>query len=260
VPLRDPTHLFTAPKYLNSGQAAFWPDLSKDHPANAIWRIVGEQCTLNDWAFESGQMVISKAGNNGLNLAALHIAAAMMDEDNRDFWFRLAEGDKDTFRWAFRILDLPYTAAPRWMSALGFLEADDTFCGHTSLQYDLVTPPGLSAPPPLFVHSNLLKHLGAWGYGGEKSGLFSYIKRMAIDDASDTSLNHANLFVRQGGMRNMCLDLKAENSEVDDKEAAGGDGANRVILEAVDQVEGNPFAGFEEMFAAAGGKTGGWDA
>lgn len=255
LPLRNPSHLFTAKSYLNRGEAAFWPDLAKDHPSNAVWRLVGETCSLNEWAFESGQIVINKAGNNGLNLAALHLAAGMMDEDARPFWFRLIDGDKDTFRWAFRILDLPYVAAPRWMSALGFLESDGTFCGHTTLQYDLVTPEGRASPPPLFVHSNLLKHLGAWGRGGEKTPLFSHIKRMAIDASTDFSLNHADLFVRHGGMRNMCLDLRATATE----ETTGGEGENRVVLVPVEDVPGNPLAGFEDMFRDAGGKVGGWD-
>jgi hypothetical protein len=42
-----------------------------------------------------GQILISKSGNNGLNLAALHVAAHMQLE--HQFYFRLSEGDKDTF-------------------------------------------------------------------------------------------------------------------------------------------------------------------
>ena len=80
VPLRDPTHLFDAPLYLEHGRAAFWPDLYKDHTDNGIWRMVGEPCDMDHWTFESGQIVIDKAGNGGLNLAALHIAAYMQRE------------------------------------------------------------------------------------------------------------------------------------------------------------------------------------
>jgi alpha 1,2-mannosyltransferase len=61
IPLRDPTKLFNSERYLNRGaRAAFWPDLSKDHVDNAIWRIIGDECTLDDWTFESGQIVIDK--------------------------------------------------------------------------------------------------------------------------------------------------------------------------------------------------------
>lgn len=130
VPLRTLKHLFSAPLYTENGRAAFWPDISKDHADNAIWRLVGDTCHLKEWTFESGQIVLDKRGNNGNNLAALWMAAAMMDQ--HDFWFTMCGGDKDTFRWAFRMLDLPYTPAPRWLSALGVLnEFDDNkrFCG-----------------------------------------------------------------------------------------------------------------------------------
>lgn len=126
APLRDPSHLFHSPTYTDHGRAVFWPDLSKDHPDNAIWRLVGEQCTLDDWTFESGQMVIDKSGNRGLNLAALWLAAAMMDD--RDFWFKMCGGDKDTFRWAWRMLDLDFGRSPRWHSSVGFVEKEG-YCG-----------------------------------------------------------------------------------------------------------------------------------
>lgn len=276
MPLRSPVHLFDAPNYVAGGRAAFWPDLSKDHAKNAVWRVMGEACTLAEWTFESGQLVVSKAGNQGLNLAALHIAAAMMaddagsphsgngdDDDDaahlsaRGFWLKMCGGDKDAFRWAFRALDIGYVPAPRWMSALGFLNgADGRFCGHTTLQHDLVTPTGYTAPPPLFVHANLLKHLGGgggFGTGPGRQRLFSHVKRMALDDAGITSLNYARMTVYTGP-RNMCLDLGVEDSA----EAAQGLGENKVETVEVAQLEGNPFDGFEDLFFAAGGKVGGW--
>lgn len=126
VPLRKVDELFDAQVYQENGRAAFWPDIYKDHVTNAVWRVIGETCSLNEFTFESGQIVIDKAGNNGLNTAALWLAAGM--SFHHDFWFKLSGGDKDTFRWAFRALDIPYAAAPRWMSALGIMDGDK-FCG-----------------------------------------------------------------------------------------------------------------------------------
>jgi len=126
APLSDPSHLFNAPIYTTNGRAAFWPDLSKDHPDNAIWRLIGEQCTFDDWTFESGQMVIDKSGNGGLNLATLYLASAMMDD--KDFWFKMCGGDKDTFRWAWRALDLDFGRSPRWMSSVGIMNRGK-YCG-----------------------------------------------------------------------------------------------------------------------------------
>ncbi|KAJ9122426.1 hypothetical protein QFC22_001851 [Naganishia vaughanmartiniae] len=153
IPLRDPTHLFESQRYTDNGRAAFWPDLSKDHVDNAIWRIIGDECDLDNWTFESGQIVIDKAGNDGLNLAALHLAAYM--QADHDFWFHMCGGDKDTFRWAFRALDIPFAVSPMWAVPLGQRNGYDNgrFCGHTVLQYDLETIPGEEEPRPLFVHS-----------------------------------------------------------------------------------------------------------
>ena len=46
-------------------------------------------------ADEKGQIIFNKAGNNGLNLAVLHLANHMMD--NEDMYGFLSYGDKDTF-------------------------------------------------------------------------------------------------------------------------------------------------------------------
>lgn len=62
IPLRDPTYLFDTPSYTKEGggKAAFWPDLSKDHVDNAVWRVMGVPCDLEDFTLESGQIVIDK--------------------------------------------------------------------------------------------------------------------------------------------------------------------------------------------------------
>ncbi|WOO83646.1 Alpha-1,2-mannosyltransferase MNN2 [Vanrija pseudolonga] len=254
LPLRSLGHLFDAEVVQDTG-AAFWPDLSKDHADNAIWRIVGEACTLDQWTFESGQIVVDKRGNDGLNLAALWLAAGMMDD--RDWWFRMCGGDKDTYRWAWRVLDIPYATSPRWMSALGFLNPHEggRFCGHTMLQYDLVTPKGFTEPPPLFVHSNLLKHLG--GSTRERGNVFTHIKRMAADTIDDPSLNYAHMHVYTGAGQGMCLDLDMHDTA---KQALSEDQLNSQVpltLE-VGELDGQPFKGFEDAFFDAGGFVGGW--
>ncbi|KAG8862786.1 hypothetical protein FRB96_000796 [Tulasnella sp. 330] len=259
IPLRNPSHLFNSPIYLDDDtRAVFWPDLSKDHATNAIWRLIGDQCTLDHWTFESGQIVIDKAGNHGLNLAALWIASGMMGSgpDGRDFWFHMCGGDKDTFRWAFRVLRLNWGSPPRWMSALGGLsEMANRFCGHTTLQYDLVIPKGFTQPPPLFVHSNLLKHLGKSGI--TLGNTFTHVKRMSLDRYSEPSLNFAHLWVYWGNIRGMCLDFElhpAAATEFTDEEKR----TQFVETIEVGDLEGQPFEGFEEAFWEEGGRVGGW--
>ncbi|KAK8870047.1 hypothetical protein IAR55_000617 [Kwoniella newhampshirensis] len=162
-------------------------------------------------------------------------------------------GDKDTFRWAFRALGLEFGVSPRWMSALGIANGFDNgrFCGHSVLQYDLVTPTGFSRPPPLFVHSNLLKHLGGSGLG--KGSLFKQIRRMSDDYSSNPSLNYAHSFVYTGGGRGMCLDLDwHDNAPLEVKDELWVETVN------VDEVEGAVFDGFEDAWFDEGGRIGGW--
>ncbi|KAJ9094901.1 hypothetical protein QFC19_007757 [Naganishia cerealis] len=227
IPLRDPTHLFESARYKNNGAAAFWPDLSKDHVDNAIWRIIGDECDLDHWTFESGQIVIDKAGNDGLNLAALHLAAYM--QADHDFWFRMCGGDKDTFRWAFRALDLPFAVSPMWAVPLGQRNGFENgrFCGHTVLQYDLETAPGDEEPQPLFVHSY-----------------------------SEPSLNYVHQWVYQGVARGMCTDLDIWDSEPRLPEEFAD--YQHVEMQKLSDLPGEPFAGFENIFFDEGGRAGGW--
>ncbi|ODN99302.1 hypothetical protein I350_07468 [Cryptococcus amylolentus CBS 6273] len=251
TPLHSPAHLFTAPLYTSSGRAVFWPDLSKDHPDNAIWRLVGDTCSLEHFTFESGQIVIDKAGNGGMNLAALVVAAGMMRD--REFWFRMCGGDKDTFRWAFRMLGLEFGVSPRWMGTVGMMNGfqGGKFCGHSVLQHDLVIPDGFTKEPPLFVHSNLLKHLG--GAGLKRGTLFTHIRRLSDDYVSSPALNHAHSFVYNGNVRGMCLDLEWHaDTPQEVKEEVG------VETVGVGEEEGGVFGGFEEAWWEEGGRVGGW--
>lgn len=119
------------------------------------------------------------------------------------------------------------------------------------LQYDLATPEGFSRSPPLFVHSNLLKHLG--GAGLSKGNLFKFIRRMSEDYSSSPLLNHAHSFVYGANVRGMCLDLDwHEDTPQEVKEDVS------VETYAVEQEEGGVFDGFEDAWWEEGGRVGGW--
>ncbi|WVR04936.1 hypothetical protein IAU60_001948 [Kwoniella sp. DSM 27419] len=162
-------------------------------------------------------------------------------------------GDKDTFRWAFRALDIDFGVSPRWMSALGMHNSfeNNRFCGHSVLQYDLVTPEGFTRPPPLFVHSNLLKHLGGWGLA--KGSLFTHIRRMSNDYSPNPSLNYAHSWVYTGNQRGMCLDL-----EWRDTVPEGIKQSEQVETVPVEEEEGRVFDGFADAWFDEGGRIGGW--
>ncbi|ORX39591.1 mannosyltransferase putative-domain-containing protein [Kockovaella imperatae] len=255
VPLRDPSHLFDGPLYIAHGRAAFWPDLYKDHPSNAIWRLVGQQCTLDHWTIESGQLVVDKGGNHGLNYAALLIAAYM--QRSHEFWFHMAGGDKDTFRWAFEILGLTWAHPSRWMSSLGMLNDwdADRFCGHSIVQYDLVESVNERKALPLFIHSNLLKHLLDFGIG--RGHLFSHIKRPLNDSYSSPALNHFRMDVYTSPSRGLCTDMKIQPSAVKHLTPQELKGLE-VQMQSVKDVPANPFEGFEDAYWDGGGRMGGW--
>jgi len=204
---------------------------------------VGKSCDSSEWEIDSGQILISKRGNDGRNLAALHIAAHM--QANHDFYFALSGGDKDTFRYAFWVLGLPYATSPRWLSSLGFYNIynDGRFCGHTMLQYDITSSNPSTHPPPLFVHANLLKHLTLYP---STDGPFQVIRRASLDIASDPSLNAVHMWVYHNA--GMCVDLEVTGygkdiEVVDENWAEAYDGA---------------FAKFGAIWAKEGGLGGGW--
>lgn len=70
-----------------------------DGPASGLYLI-----------FETGQILINKSGNDGLNLAALHVAMHMQLE--HEFYFSLSGGDKDTFVRHFTSLWQKFLSVP----------------------------------------------------------------------------------------------------------------------------------------------------
>ncbi|GAA5833828.1 hypothetical protein JCM9279_001636 [Rhodotorula babjevae] len=201
VPLVDPSFLFDSPTYKAHG-AVLWPDFNRDSAANPIWRLLGTPCSpAAAWQAESGQVLVDKRAQRGLNLVALEVARAMMRDEA--FWFRLSGGDKDLFRYAFLFLSLPFRVAPHFPSALGgpllapaHALKGHTFCGHSMVQYGLdarrewALRRGGEGPereeeedehaPPLFVHANVLKHTGSMHRPG-KGATFVVVKRPAHD-------------------------------------------------------------------------------
>ncbi|KAJ1309263.1 hypothetical protein OPQ81_004927 [Rhizoctonia solani] len=231
IPLSDPSILFGEPLYRNGSRAVFWPDFNKDHPQNAIWRVLGVVCNYNRWELESGQILIDKRGSGGLNVAALHVAVHMAHEQS--FYYKLSGGDKDTFRYAFWALGLDYTPAPRWLSSLGN-ENGGRFCGVGMLQY------GISDPPkPQFAHLNLLKHTF------RLKPVFTTVQRAAVDAADSRLLDQTTVNVYTPGTGGMCAEIKVDGPTPDQK----------LVQESWTDGE---FHGFEDMYFKHGGTIGGW--
>ncbi|KAI5450515.1 hypothetical protein NCC49_002972 [Naganishia albida] len=190
IPLIDPATHFDSVEYKESG-SVFWPDLYKDHPDNAIWRVLGKPCSDEHWPAETGQVVFDKRGNNGLNLAVLHLANHMIT--NPDMYGMLGYGDKDLFRYSFYALSLPYQQAPKIFATTGGFqtqngEDSDEFCGHSMIQWG-TTPwdkrhdPSFR-PQPAFLHTILAKHRRNL----QPDKLFSHLMRPRIDNISEPTL------------------------------------------------------------------------
>lgn len=126
VVVSDPTPLFDHPQFRAKG-AVFWPDTYKEVPENAIYRIVGEPCDFDQWAFETGQFMVDKKARGGLMNAALHITEYMLTHS--DFWYQFVMGDKDAFRWAWRMLDLEWASPGAALGYAGSSHQADRFCG-----------------------------------------------------------------------------------------------------------------------------------
>ncbi|QRV88170.1 glycosyltransferase family 71 protein [Ceratobasidium sp. AG-Ba] len=235
IPLADPALLFEEPLYRNGPRAVFWPDFNKDHPQNAIWRVLGIPCDYSRWELESGQIIVDKRGNNGLNLAALHVAIHMAHE--QAFYYSLSGGDKFNQRYAFWALGLEYTAAPRWLSSLGS-KTNDRFCGVGMVQYGLSEPD----PEPFFAHLNLLKHIY------RPRPVFTTLERAAIDRADSRTLDRTSVNVYTPTTGGMCAEIKVDGPAPNQK----------LIEEAWAEAYGGKFKGFEEMFFKYGGWVGGW--
>ncbi|ORY35899.1 mannosyltransferase putative-domain-containing protein [Naematelia encephala] len=190
-PLIDPAELFDTVEYRANGHV-FWSDLNKDHPDNAVWRLVGQACSDRHWPAETGQVIYDKRGNNGLNYAVLRIAWHMMEKSKT--WGEVIYGDKDTFRFAMYILGLEYQMAPRvFTSAGGYVapttgEDIKTFCGHSMMHYE-PTPWSQRNNPdyrhrPAFMHTILGKHSSKLQAGK----LFSNMSRPLLDGISEPTL------------------------------------------------------------------------
>lgn len=62
---------------------------SPSSAANPVWRLLSHPCSPEAaWQAESGQLLVDKRARGGMNLVALEIARAMMEEEA--FWFRLS--------------------------------------------------------------------------------------------------------------------------------------------------------------------------
>jgi len=107
VPVADPTRLFDAPEYQNTG-AVFWPGpmpLPEHNPMWALCRVPYRK----EPEFETGQMLINKARCWKPLQLTMHM------NEHSDFYYKLVHGDKDTFHFAWHMVGQEFTMVSRPM-------------------------------------------------------------------------------------------------------------------------------------------------
>ncbi len=133
VPVDNPTYLFDAPQYLETG-AVFWPDYCRLAPDRSAWEVTGV-AYRDEPELESGQLVIDKSRCwKALNLA-MHL------NEWSDFFYDHFHGDKETFHLAWRKAGQNYAMPPYGIEDIG---------GYCMAQHDF-------EGKRLFQHRNLRK-------------------------------------------------------------------------------------------------------
>jgi alpha 1,2-mannosyltransferase len=142
--LRNPNYLFESKQWTDTG-LLLWPDYTKSHPTNPIWRLLGQQCR-NEYEGESGQIFISRSRHQDLLWLVEYFA------QHNEEYYGFMGGDRDSFRAAALLLGKPWAGPGRLNAAAGVVVKDNPLTGgHTMLQAD---PEGRW----MFVHANLIKH------------------------------------------------------------------------------------------------------
>ena len=137
----NPTYLFDATEYKQYG-AIFWPDYWKTSQKNPIWKIV-DNSDYETFEQESGQLLLNKE----TCWKALQLCSYF--NMNRDTYYKMVYGDKDTFKFAWLALKVPFYMIRTEVGTCGFCDGD-RFHGVTMVQHDV-------EGNVIFLHRNLLK-------------------------------------------------------------------------------------------------------
>jgi len=117
VPVQNPEFLFDIPEYQATG-AVFWPDFGPHEPKHPMWRYTGVDYR-DEPEIQAGEILLDKVK------CWRPLRLAMWFNENHRFFYRYGIGDKDTYRFAWHKLGVPYAMPPFPIHAL-----EGTMCQH----------------------------------------------------------------------------------------------------------------------------------
>ena len=145
--VKDPIHLFdNDPMYKQFG-SLFYPDIYRAHQYSHVWSLLNTTCVQNEFSIDSGVIVLDK--KRVWN--AIYLVKLMSHYDEIFYRRFFSDGDKDTFKLAFRTMHIPYYIV-NIPCSIGYI-INTTFCGVTLCKTDSL---GLNV---YFDHVHHPKHL-----------------------------------------------------------------------------------------------------
>ena len=145
--VRDPSPLFQNDPMYNKFGVLFYPDIYTTHQHSRLWSLLNTTCFNEEFSVDSGVLLFDK--KRVWN--ALFLTKLMSDHHTIFYQHFLSNGDKDTFRLAFRYMKIPYYIVGIPCSN-GYV-INHTFCGVTLCKTDSL---GLNI---YFDHVHHPKHL-----------------------------------------------------------------------------------------------------
>ncbi|HEY4111752.1 hypothetical protein [Puia sp.] len=185
----DPAYLFDSDEFKATG-AVFWPDFWKTGRFNPIWKVIGSK-EYDSWEQESGQVLVDKEKCwREMNLC-------LYFNLNREHYYRMLLGDKDTFKFAWIALGSRYHMIGTPVGFCGYLDRQGVFAGLSMVQHD---PEGNI----IFLHRNLLK----WDITQRDELVWKLIKRFKA--RTDKSTITPRIADREGAAGSTICDIDGE--------------------------------------------------
>jgi len=214
TPVRDPTYLFADTRYQSTG-SVFWPDYWVTPAANPIWELL-DGAPSNELEQESGQLLVNKEKA----WKAIIVLQALQNQ----YYYSLLNGDKDTFKFAWKFSETPYEMISFYPAAIGMRRpTTDEFCSHTMGQHDL--DGGL-----LFMHHNQLKLANVVGVFTPTNGFFGEMK--SVERSASVHVRAVGTgAITFGSWKIPCLDVETAKAVEPDAVQVGTPGITKTGLE-----------------------------